>query len=132
MTRHTRNRQLQKLNSVLAFNTTGCNISIESSKKNVCYTDLDPTFKWERTEQLVLFKRGLKRRGNKNSIVNSKLSLFNWGKYRRLHNTVSFDVQELKEGGIFHKEKRMVTKTKIIDTKKKKVRTKTKGWRTVR
>lgn len=48
MTRHTRNRQLQKLNSALAFNTTGCNIPIELSKKHVCYTDLDPTFKWKR------------------------------------------------------------------------------------
>lgn len=48
MTRHTRNRQLQKLNSVLAFNTTGCNITIELSKSHVCVTDLDPTFKWVR------------------------------------------------------------------------------------
>lgn len=46
MTRHTRNRQLQKLNSALAFKTTGCNIPIELSNKHVYFTDLDHSFQW--------------------------------------------------------------------------------------
>ena len=85
MTRHTRNRQLKKINSVLAFEQTGCNIPIELSNKQVCFTDLDPNYKWRKG--FTVYKNSIHYRHLKKA-VQAHIDYLN--KVREPDNTINY------------------------------------------
>lgn len=54
--RCTRNRQLRKINSLMASSFT---LTIEDSKKHIWNDKLDPTFKWYREEGCISFSEDI-------------------------------------------------------------------------
>ncbi|ASR78833.1 hypothetical protein AARONPHADGERS_10 [Bacillus phage AaronPhadgers] len=57
MTRHTRNRPLKQIRSLMSSKYTGNNISIKLSRELVWDDVLDPTFKWTRVRRARLVNK---------------------------------------------------------------------------